>query len=544
MTENVLQDLRFTLRGWSRSPGFAFTAITTLALGIGANTAIFSVVSGVLLRPLPFADPDRLVQLYETQPREGLQGGFDGPVVYRDYEEWRTQSRLFEGMVSYINSSRNLQQLDEAEQVATVAAERGLFHLLGIPALEGRTFREDDPLDVAVASYNFWIGHFGGDRRAIGRNITLDGQPFTLIGVMPQGFQFPYRSSPTDLWIPWSAPAALSSNPNRRLDAVLGRLKPGISLESARQELAGMTAVSQGRRLVRIRALRDVVSGAAREPLLVLLGAVGIVLLLACVNVTNLLLARTASRSREIAIRAALGAGRLRLMQQFLTESLLLALGGGAAGLVIGVWITRALVNAAAAQIPRAGEIGLDWRVFAFLLGISVMAGIAAGLVPAFAAARGNTALGSRGVRSAFRDALVVVEVALAFILLAGAGLLLRTFLNLRQTHPGLHAENVLTVHIVLSDARESTLIEDRVRQIPGVREAGIISLLPLQNSDWTGFFTIAGRPGLFQTQLRYVTPGYFRTMGIPLRQGREFSPRDGPGSPRVILINETLARE
>ncbi|MBI3209052.1 MAG: ABC transporter permease [Candidatus Solibacter usitatus] len=541
MLENTIQDLRFALRGWRKSPGFAIATMGTLALGIGANTAIFSVVSGVLLRPLPFARPDALVQLYETQPRDRQHGGFDGPVVYRDFEQWRAQSKSFDGMITYTTTSRNLQGAAEPEQIGILAAERGLFRLLGVAALKGRTFDEGDAENVAVASYGFWRSHFGGD--AVAPSITLDGQPYTVIGVMPEDFQFPYGGNSPGLWIPWSAPADLRSRPNGRLEAVLGRLKPGVALETARQELAAMEGPSQAKRVVRIRPLKEVVSGQARNSLLVLLGAVGMVLLVACLNVANLLLARNAARSREIAIRTALGASRLRLMRQFLTESLLLAFGGGVAGMAIGVWGSGVLVRVAAAQIPRAGEIGLDWRVFAFLLSICVAAGVGFGLAPALTAARGvAVGLKSRGMRSPLRDTLVVVEVALAFVLLAGAGLLLRTFQNLRRVDAGLNAENVLTMHVVVSGAQESTAIEERVAQIPGVRAVGLISLLPLQNSNWSGFLTIAGKPGLMESQLRYVTPGYFLAMGIPLRKGREFSPRDGPSAPRVIVVNEALA--
>jgi putative ABC transport system permease protein len=550
---NTIHDLRFALRGWGKAPCFTLAVIGTLALGIGANTAIFSVVSGVLLRPLPFVHPERLVQLDETQPRDSIHGGFDGSVVYGDFEEWRTKGGLFEGMISYMKSSRNLQSVGETEQVATVASEHGLFSLLGVAALMGRTFRNGDPLNVVVASYGFWKGHFGGDRSVIGRSMTLDGQQFTLIGVMPEGFQFPYRSSSTDLyrssssdlWVPWRPPAELRNNPNYRLDAVLARLKEGAALEAARQELNAMEGPSQAHRLVHIKPLKDVVSGPARESLLVLLGAVGMVLLVACVNVANLLLARTASRGREIAIRAALGATRFRLIRQFLTESILLALCGGVAGLAIGVWGSSILIRITAAQIPRAEEIELDWRVFVFLLAVCVTTGIGFGLAPAIAAARGGAiALKSLTVRARLRDALVVAEVALAFVLLAGAGLLLRTFLNLQRANPGLNAENVLTLHVVVSGAQESAAIEERVAQIPGVRAAGLISLLPLQNSGWSGFFTIPGRPGLLKSELRYVTPGYFRAMGIPLHAGREFSPRDGPGAQGVILVNQALARQ
>jgi predicted permease len=540
--EHTVQDLRFAIRSWRKDPAFAIAAISTLALGIGANTAIFSVVSGVLLRPLPFVHPEGLVQVYETQPRNTLQLGFDGPVADGDFEEWRTHSSLFAAMITYTSSGRNLQGDGEPEQVATVAAERGLFSLLGVAPLVGRTFGEGDPSNVVVASYAFWQGHFGGDPSSVGRSITLDEQPFTLIGVMPEGFQFPYSFSSTGLWVPWQVPADFRSHPNFRLDAVVGRLKPGVAMEAAQQELAAMEGPSHGRRLVRIRPLKDVVSGSARDSLLVLLGAVGMVLLVACVNVANLFLARTASRSAEIAVRVSLGAGRARLMGQFLMESLLLALVASVAGLAIGTWGSHLLLRIAATQIPRAGEIGLDWRVFTFLLTVCVTTGIGFGLAPAIVAARGgSSALKSRSVGSALRDALVVVEIAMAFMLLAGAGLLLRTFLNLQRTNPGLNAGNVLTAHIVISGAPESMAIEDRVTQIPGVRAAGLISLLPLQDSGWTGGFVITGRPGLHDAELRYVTPGYFRAMGIPLRRGREFSSRDRPGVPIVILINEAL---
>jgi putative ABC transport system permease protein len=545
MMTSIIQDARLELRRWAKAPEFPIAAIATLALGIGANTAIFSVVSGVLLRPLPFAHPDQLVQVYETQPRNKTQGGFDGPVACQDFDEWRAESKLLDGIVSYSTTSRNVQGVGEPEQVATIAAERGLFRLLGVAAMIGRTFAESDPQDVVIASHTYWKEHFGGDRSAVGRTLTLDGQPFILIGVMPEGFRFPYGAALTGLWVPWAQPAEFRRNPNIRLDAVLARLKKGTGVEAAQQELAAMEAPSQSHRIVRLRLLQDVVSEPVRRSLLVLLGATGLLLLAACANVANLLLARTVSRSREIAIRAALGAGRAVLMRQFLTESLLLAFAGGVAGLAVGVWGSRTLAGIAAAQIPRAAEIGLDWRIFAFLLAVCVLAGVGFGVAPAMAAARGGSAARkSPRFPSALRGALVVVEVALSFILLAGAGLLLRTFLNLQRTQPGLSAENVLTMHIVVSGARESAAIEERVRQVPGVLAVGMTSLLPLQYSDWSGFFTIPGRPGLLQSQLLYVTPGYFPAMGIPLRRGRQFSPRDGPDSPRVVIVNEALARE
>ncbi len=543
-SESTIQDIRFALRGWAKSPGFALTAMATLALGIGANTAIFSVVSGVLLRPLPFAHPENLVQVYETQVRDRDPLRPEDPVIWRDLEDWRAHSKLFESMATYTTSSRNLQGAGEPEQVQTVQAERGLFDLLGVAAAAGRTFQTGDPLNVAVISNGLWQSQFGGDPAAIGRTITLDGQPFTLIGAMPESFQFPYRALPTGLWLPWDAHAALRPRPNGRLDAVVGRLKPGVSLEAARQELSAMQSAREGGREARLVPLGDVVSAPVRHSLLVLMGAVGLVLLVACVNVANLLLARTAARGREIAVRAALGAGRARIARQFLTESVLLAFAGGAAGLAIGVWGSRALAAVAASQIPRAVEIGLDWRVFAFLLAVCAATGIGFGLAPAMAAARGGAAaMKDRGVRSAVRGALVVAEVALAFVLLAGAGLLVRTFLNLQRTNAGVRPENVLTAHVVVAGAAESNAIEERVARIPGVRAAGLISLLPLQETGWSGGITIPGR-GVLQTELRYVTPGYFRAMGVPLLRGRGFSEADREGAPRVIVVNEALARQ
>ncbi|HEY1342662.1 MAG TPA: ABC transporter permease, partial [Bryobacteraceae bacterium] len=524
----TIQDLRFGLRSWRRAPGFALAALATLAVAIGANTAIFSVVSGALLRPLPFAQPDRLVQVNETQPRSSTGVGFDGPVIYQDFDEWRNRSGLLDGIVTYGNSARNFQGSGDPEQVATVQAERGLFRLLGVSAFAGRTFGEGDPLNVAIASYAFWSSYLGADPAAIGRAIMLDGQPFTLLGVMPKGFQFPYNTSDKVLWVLWEPPPDLRNHPMRRVESVLARLKPGVAIEAARQELNAMQSARTGGRIVRMRTLMDVVTGGARDSLLVLLGAVGMVLLVACVNIANLLLARTASRAREIAIRAAVGAGRGRLVRQFLTESLLLSLGGGIAGLAIGAWASRLLLRIAGAQIPRAAEIGLDWRVYVFLLAVVIATGVGFGLAPAIAASRGVArGLAMRSVGSALRDGLVVIEVALAFVLLAGAGLLLRTFLNLQHTNPGLNAENVLTMHVVVSGGRESMAIEERVAQIPGVRAAGLISLLPLQNSNWSGGFTITGRPGIHETELRYVTPGYFRAMGVSLRRGREFTAQD-----------------
>ncbi|MGO9258317.1 MAG: ABC transporter permease [Bryobacteraceae bacterium] len=562
----LFHDLRFALRTLRKRPAFSIAAIGTLALGIGATTAIFSIVSGVLLRPLPFADPHGLVQLTETSP-----GNDAGPVVYPDLEAWRGQSTSFEAMVAYSNVSRDLQDIADPEEVTTVAAERSLFRMLGVEPMAGRTFLADDPPQVVVVSEGFGKRYFGAGPSALGRKITLDGEGFTVIGVMPERFQFPYRAVHTDAWIPWEAPPQFRHMPTYRADFVVARVKPGIPMDRALAELNGIARrlemqypeTNRGRR-ARITPLSEVVAGNVRNSLLVLFGAVGMVLLVACVNVANLLLARAATRTREVAIRASLGAPRSRLVSQFLTESLVLALGGGLAGLALATWGGSLLLKLAGSDIPRSSEIGFDWRVFTFLLATCIVTGIGFGLAPAIGAARGNfhsalrqsgshrTAAGTR-----FRDGLVVVEMAAAFVLLIGAGLLLRTLFSLQNTPAGLKAENVLTLHMTVSATRAQAAgaagrycqeIEERIRRIPGVRAAGFVSLLPLENWGWIARFSIAGHPeepaAPKSAELRCVSPGYLRALGIPIRRGRGFTQFDRADTAPVILINEALARQ
>jgi putative ABC transport system permease protein len=561
---SVSQDLRFGLRTLRKNLGFSIAAIGTLALGIGATTVIFSIVSGVLLRPLPFADPNRLVQLTEISSRDEA-----GPVIYPDLEVWRDQSTSFEAMAAYSTVSRNLQNVADPERVATVAAERSLFHTLGVEAIAGRTFLADDPPQVVVISEGFWKRHFGADPSAVGRKITFDGEGFTVIGVMPDRFQFPYRATYTDAWIPWEAPPQFRQMRTYRADFVVARVKPGIPMDQALTELNVIARrlemqhpeTNRGRR-ARITPLSEVVAGRVRNSLLVLFGAVGMVLLVACANVANLLLARAATRTREVAIRAALGAQRSRLVFQFLTESILLALGGGLSGWAIATWGGTLLVKLAASDIPRSSEISFDWRVFTFLAATCLVTGIGFGLAPAIGASRVafHSALRKSGGRgpaasSRFRDVLVVVEIAAAFVLLIGAGLLLRTFLSLRNTQTGLKAENVLTLHLTVpatrtpgAGAQYCREIEERIQRIPGVRAVGLVSLLPLQDWGWTARISVAGRPeegaAPMLAELRYVSPGYFRALGIPIRKGRSFTDFDRGDSAPVILINDALERQ
>jgi putative ABC transport system permease protein len=543
-TEPALHDLRLAIRSWRRTPGVALAAATMLALGLGATTAIFSVVSGVLLRPLPFPHPDELVQLSVSNPAEPRLGA---TFVTNDIlQMWRQSAVSLQHVSTYSVFSQNLQRVTVPEQVATVRADGSFFATLGVPAFLGSTFGEGDPPGVAVASFSFWQRHLDADRAAIGRSITLDGESVTIVGVMPEGFQFPYRTTQTDLWTRW----VLRAPPDARLDGLVARLKPGVPITAAQRELTALSGQTKTGRYAIVRPIAEVIGGPVRESLLVLLVAVGLVLLVACANIASLLLARAAARRQEVAIRVALGAGRATLLRQFLTESLLLAGVSTLAGLAIGKWASRLLLNLAADQIPRAWEIGFDWRVFTFSCAAGLVTGVGFGILPATRAAGGDLQRdlkrGERGASASgrLRDSLVVGEIAVAFVLLVGAGLLLRTFLNLRDTPSGFNPQGALTLHVVVTDAEESRALEQRVARIPGVRSAGFISLLPLQNSNWSGWSSIVGRPAQVSAEFRYVTPGYFDAMGIPIRRGRAFSDRDSATTPKVLIVNSAFANQ
>ncbi len=569
--DDVLRDLRFAVRTLVRAPGFTLVTVSSLALATGATTAIFSIVNGVLLKPLPFDEPDRLVQVRELQ----LVGG-PGPVVAADLQEFRAQSRSFERFSSYDLTTRLLETGTGSERVTAVVADRELFRVLGVQPIAGRTFEAGDQPSVAVLGEALWTRQFDRDPSIVGRKMALSGnrwdaaqrrsvidrRELTVIGVMPQRFQFPYSASSsfpgalpesrTDLWI---------AADRMGRSQVIGRLKPGVSVGLAEQELEliekGLDVTAPGRYRatgVHLTSLADEVLGPVHRSLWLLFGAVGLVLAAACANVANLLLARTTARAQEIVTRAALGAGPLRLVRQFLAESLLLSLAGCAAGVALAFWGVDVLLAVGAAKIPRAHEVALDWQAFLFLLIVCVGTAVLFGLAPALLAARADTQSitkesGGRSTVSSrygyMRDALVVVEVALAFVLAFGAAGVMRELNRLERTDSGMVTGNVMTLHLTPRVAdHDYYAIEERVSQLPGVRAAGFIQMVPLQNWGWIGDFNITGRPREERptVELRTVTPGYFKALGIPVR-GRLVTEADALGKSPVILINEALAR-
>ena len=581
--EDVARDTRYAIRSLARDRSFLTVALATLALGIGATTAIFSLVHGVVLKPLPFAEPDRLVQMYGTPAVRGeAVGGLD---------ILRSQSTAFDALVGYNISARYLQSSEGAERVMTVSAEREFFSMLGVPPLAGRGFRRDDPRTIAVVSETFWKRALGGRASAIGETLALNDSAFTIIGIMPDAFQFPYGAASvlhsvapqarTDLWIPFDPPTdpALRGG---RFAYVTGRLKSEVSLQQAETELAVISSRMAAEdpdgyrgRGVRLEPLSQaVVARPVRRSLFVLLASVVVVLALACANVANLSLARMTRRSREVAARAALGAGSLRLARQFLAESILLSLAAGIIALALAWWGTEWLTALARPQLPRAHEVGFDLEVFGFLLFVCALVSVLIGLMPAAVASgidthrilqmAGSHATMSRGL-GRLRDTLVVAEIALALLLTAGAASLVRELVRLRNTDTGMVTSNLVTFHLLQrppsegvvrrgpppeNDTRPFYDIADRVRQIPGVRAAGFTQVLPLQNWGWSANstdFHVVGRSPLpappFSFDLRYVTPGYFEALGVPIRRGRGFLPSDTREAPPVIVVNETLAR-
>jgi putative ABC transport system permease protein len=568
----MINDLRYAFRQLMKSPGFAAVTILTLALGVGACTAIFSVVNAVLLRPLDYPDPARLVVIRETQLPDFPEFSVSPP----NYLDWEKQTKSFENLAAYSGSRVNLTGDGEPQQLVGVKATAHYFDVYGIKPALGRTFlpEEDAPgkNHVAVLSYPFWQRVFGGAADVVGRPIQLNGEPYTVVGVAPLGFGI---ASKVDAWMPMAFDPKETANDNRGAHYlnVAGRLRPGVTVAQAEAELKVLAAQLAAQYPdsnkgwgIFMMALQDYSVRDVRTVLYTLLGAVGCVLLIACANIANLLLARATARHREISIRAALGASRTRLVRQLLTESVLLALCGGLAGMLLARWGLDALLALAPANLPRVSDIHLDAGVLVFSLALSVLTGLVFGIAPAWLAARAdvNEALkqGSRGsteggARGRLRSALVVIEVTLALMLLGGAGLLARSFMQLAHVDPGFIPENATLLQLSLPQKKYAlpeqqtafaNALLERVKNLPGVQSAGLTHSMPLV-SDYVLGFNIEGRPAidpsdLPNTNYYAVTPDYFRAMGIRLVRGRIFSAQDDAKAPRVAIINETLARQ
>jgi predicted permease len=576
--ENFLQDLRYAARNLGRSPGFTAVIVLTLALSIGANSAIFSVIRGVLLRPLPYGHPDRIVRVFT---RSASFPKF--PVNHYDLRDFRSAARGFESMALYTRNDLQLSGAGDPVRLSGFRVSAGFFHVLGLHPARGREFTQSDELPgnglQVILSDRVWRSHFDAAPDIVGRKIMLDAEPYTIVGVMPPGTEHPGNvynpvayGDTVDIWLPF----VFNGNPTRRgahFTEVIARLKPGVSTAQAEGELNALMAdlgskynAEKGWTTSVVPIYREVV-GSSERLLLVLLGAVGLVLLIACVNAANLLLARATARQREIAVRTALGAGRGRLVRQMLTESLLLALAGGAAGAALAVGGTRALVAMLPAGFPRAASIALDGTVFAFTLAVSLGTGLLFGLAPALQAARFDVQHGLReggrgttgsGRQARLRSVLVAGEVALASVLLIGAGLMLRSFVNLLRTDPGFRAQHVLTATVALpfKTYREKPMVTRfyeralmEFRSIPGVEVAGAGTDLP-----WTGYddnmggWKVEGRPGNpdDSSHARYhvASSDYFRALGIPLLRGRTFNDGDAASAPKAIVINQAMARK
>src|SRR5262245_25458399 len=550
-----------------KQPGLTLVAVLTLALGIGANTAIFSVVNGVLLRPMPLEEPDRLIKIWETF----LPGG-QGTASAPNLKDWREQNTVFNGIAAYQFSSFNLRGQESPERLQGATVSPNFFDVVGIRPRLGRAFQtgEDEAgrSRVALLSHRLWQRAFGGDAGVVGKEIPLNGENYTVIGAMPPEFRFPSRQ--TEIWVPLVVPPDLFNNRDNHWMFTMARLKPDAGFEQAREQMVTIAKrlerqypdAQAGRSVFLIPLQEETVQG-VRPALRALMFAVGFVLLIACANVANLLLGRATSRRREIAVRTALGAGRLRLVRQLLTESLLLAAAGGALGLALAKWGVEALLVLAENFLPRANEVGLDWRVATFTAALSLLTGVFFGLIPALQSSRVDlqSALkdgaGAGAQTNRLRSALVVMEVAATLVLLIGAGLLIKSFIRLYETDLGFKAENVLTMSLALPQAKypdvraaaafHQKLIE-RVASLPGARSAGVINYLPVQQWGFNGGIAIEGQgpyePGREPVaEFRAISPDYFRTMSVPLISGRFFTAQDESNSAPVVIVNQALAQ-
>ncbi|HLY62314.1 MAG TPA: ABC transporter permease [Terriglobia bacterium] len=574
---SLLQDLKYGLRMLAKNPGFTAVALLTLALGIGATTAIFSVVNAVMIRPLPFHNPDRLVRVVSYRLRDGI----DDNASYPDFLDWRDQNHVFERMGVFETSGFALTVGGQAVHLSGATVSADMFSLLGVKPLLGRTSLpgEDKPGavnggDAVLLSNKLWRERFGADPGVVGRTIELDYKAATIVGVMPDGFQFPLQGGRIDLWTTIARDSedgenSMAAQRGAHYLDVIARLKPNVTIAQAQAEMSTIVTglnkqypeiAPRGARIVPEHSylVRDV-----RPALLALLGAVGCVLLIACANVANLLLARSASRQREMAIRAALGAGKGRMVRQVLTESLVLALAGGALGALLSVWLIGFLMRLIPVDGPRLAEIHLDSQVLLFTICLSLLTGLLFGMAPALQVSRSRLSetlkeggrSATQGIyRHRARGALVVAEVAVAAMLLVGAGLLIQTFASLERVDPGFAPHRVMAFAVQLPGSRYSTAraldvfqqILARVNHLPGVRSASALFPLPLNGGEVETMFGVEERPVAEverpRTAYTWVEPGLFRTLGIPILQGRDFTPQDDLKSTPVVIINHTLA--
>lgn len=568
----LLQDLRFGIRSLRKRPSFTIIAVATLALGMGASTVIFTVVNAALLRGLPYKEPNSLYHLWERTPKQDFS---KREFSYPDYQDYQ-QNTVFEGLAAYTGGGAILTGLGEPERIAAPRASANFFSVLGVEPFIGRTFQpgEDTPNGprVAVLTYRYWQGRFGGDNAVVGRAITINGESYTIVGVLPPSFHFSLRNS--DLWIPFQPTQNQLTRRFLHSSNLIGRLKPGVTPEQAQSEMNVIASRieqqfndSHAGTTARVVPLQEEMVGTVRPILLILLAAVAFVLLIACANVASLLLTRSLARQKEVALRAALGASRWRVVRQLLTEAILLSLAGGAIGLVIAYWGVPALVATLPQNqlnaLPFMKSLQIDRGILGFSFGLSLLTGIVFGLVPALQSSRVdlNAVLkeggrhSSAGAGHRLRSALVVGEIAMAVVLLVGAGLMMKSLLRLMQTNVGFNTENLLTMSIVLSPPkyREAnqvssfyTQLSERVRSLPGVVGAGTVDILPLQGGNTTRFNVDGDSlppPGKeTEANVRVVNEHYFQTIGVPLIAGRTFDERDQNNSPPVVIIGKTIA--
>lgn len=571
--ETLIKDIRYGFRGLLKHPVFTAVAVITLALGIGANTAIFSVVNAVVLRPLPYQQPDRLVMLWGTNAKEGNP---EQPASFLDFIDIKNQAKSFSELAAASPLwNFTITGDDEPEQMRGMYVSANLFHLLGVGPQRGRTFvPADDQVGVtpvAIVSNGLWQRRFGGDENLVGKTLTLNGNAVTIVGIMPAGFQFLEPES--ELWIPLSQNQFANSARNVRLLSMVARLNPDVGPEQASAELNNIARHLESQYPdsntgvgLRLLALHEHTTGKAKPALQLLFGAVGLVLLIACANVVNLMLVRGAARRKEIAVRVALGAGRIRLVKQLLTEGIMLSLLGGVGGVLIATWGIKVLLSLNPFQLPRHNEIGIDLTVLGFTLIASIVTGILFGLAPAWQALKFdlNTALkeggrsaGADGGHHSLSNLLVVAEVAMAMVLLIGAGLLIRSFVRLLEVKPGFVTENVLTMQIGLPNATYAQAprriafyqqLEANLKSLPEVSAVGIVTRLPLLSAlnNVTTFLNIEGsttpmgqRP---EVDFRRASSGYFQTLGIPLLAGRVFTEQDVTSNTGAVMINQALA--